>query len=284
MPSPRMSSRRRNQLISLVTHRVLVVAVIAYLLLPFLWMVVYSIYPAEAVQRRDPDFSPSQVTGEAYRNLLSDDSFLQPMLNSTIVAVLTTLLCMLLGSTCAYAIARFKFRGRRSLLLSLMTVQAIPVIVLAVPLFVLLREMDLYDHILGLVLTYSAFILPLVVWMMVGFFEEIPDSLLKAARIDGCSRWQVLMRIAVPLASTGMAATAIFAFVTAWSDFFLAKILTGSDAQTLPVKTAGFQGLFAMDYTSAATAGVITAIPVLILAIAAQKWLIKGLTEGAVKG
>jgi multiple sugar transport system permease protein len=267
-----------------ITHRLLVLVVLVYLVLPFLWMLTYSIYPAGAVQRRDPDFNPSQITFGAFGRLLSDNSFVTPMLNSTIVAVATTLICMALGSACAYAIARFKFRGRQPLLLGLMTVQAIPVIVLAVPLFILLRELGLYDTLVGLIVTYSAFILPLVVWMMVGFFEEIPESLVKAARIDGCSRWQVLFRIAFPLAGTGMAATAIFAFVTAWGDFFLAKVLTGVSSQTLPVKTAGFQGLFAMDYTSAATAGVITSIPVLLLAIGAQKWLIKGLTEGAVKG
>jgi len=120
--------------------------------------------------------------------------------------------------------------------------------------------------------------------MLVGFFEDIPPSLERAARIDGCNRLQIMYRIAFPLAAPGMAATAILAFITSWSDFFLAKILTTNNATTLPVKTAAFQGLFAMDYTSAATAGVITAIPVLILTLLAQKWIIRGMTEGAVKG
>ncbi len=120
--------------------------------------------------------------------------------------------------------------------------------------------------------------------MLVGFFEDIPPSLERAARIDGCNRLQIMYRIAFPLAAPGMAATAILAFITSWSDFFLAKVLTSNNAVTLPVETAAFQGLFAMDYTSAATAGVITAIPVLILTLVAQKWIIRGMTEGAVKG
>jgi len=120
--------------------------------------------------------------------------------------------------------------------------------------------------------------------MLVGFLENTPPSLIKAAQIDGCNRWQTMIRIAFPLASSGLAATAIFAFITAWSDFFLAKVLTSTNAMTVPVRTANYQGLFVMDYTSAATAGVIATVPVLILALVAQRWIIRGLTEGAVKG
>ncbi len=166
----------------------------------------------------------------------------------------------------------------------MMTVQAIPAIVLAVPLFVLLRSMGLFDTKIGLILTYTAFILPLVIWMMVSFFESIPANLEKAARIDGCSRLDVLRKVVLPLSGPGFAATAIFAFITAWSDFFLAKVLTATRTPMLPVRTASFQGLFAMDYAAAATAGVITAIPVLVLALVAQKWIVQGITEGAVKG
>jgi len=277
-------ARRRRRTAGTVVHHALVVLLLVYLLAPFLWMVLYSVYPSSALQRATPDLDPAGLTGASYTRLLSDGSFLRPMANSAIVGLATTLVCMVLGSACAYAIARFRFRGRQALLLGMLTVQAIPVIVLAVPLFILLRAFGLYDNLLGLIVTYTAFTLPLVVWMLVGFFEEIPPSLERAARIDGCGRLQILLRIAVPLAAPGMAATAILAFINSWSDFFLAKVLTSTSATTLPVKTAAFQGLFAMDYTSAATAGVITAIPVLVLALVAQKWIIHGLVEGAVKG
>jgi multiple sugar transport system permease protein len=276
------SAVRRRRLIGTVVHRVLVVLLLVYLLAPFCWMVIYSLYPPEALQ--GDDFRIGEVTLSSYRRLLSDGSFLVPMANSAIVGLATTVITMTLGSACAYVLARARFRGRQALLLAMLTVQAIPVIVLAVPLFILLRAVGAYDQLIGLIITYTAFILPLVVWMMVGFFAELPPSLERAARIDGCNRLQVLTRIAVPLAAPGMAATAILAFITSWSDFFLAKVLTTSKAVTLPVRTAAFQGLFAMDYTSAATAGVITAVPVLILALLAQKWIIRGLVEGAVKG
>ncbi|MBS0022895.1 carbohydrate ABC transporter permease [Microbacterium paraoxydans] len=283
-PRGRRVSRRGRRRLTAVVCAILLVLVMAFFLAPFLWMFVFSVYPSSALQGQTPDLSPSLLTVDAYVRLLSDGSFLTPMANSAIVGLSTTIICMTVGAACAYAIARFKFRGRQPLLLSMMTVQAIPVIVLAVPLFILLRSVGLYDQLLGLIATYTAFILPLVIWMLVGFFEDIPPSLERAARIDGCNRFQIMYRIAFPLAAPGMAATAILAFITSWSDFFLAKVLTSNNAVTLPVKTAAFQGLFAMDYTSAATAGVITAVPVLILTLVAQKWIIRGMTEGAVKG
>lgn len=271
-----------RQLIGTIVHRALVVLLLIYLLAPFCWMVIYSLYPPESLQ--GGGFRIGEVTLASYQRLFTDGSFLVPMANSAIVGIATTVITMTLGSACAYVLARTRFRGRQALLLGMLTVQAIPVIVLAVPLFILLRAFGGYDQLLGLIITYTAFILPLVVWMMVGFFTELPPSLERAARIDGCNRLQVMTRIALPLAAPGMAATAILAFITSWSDFFLAKVLTTSRAVTLPVRTAAFQGLFAMDYTSAATAGVITAVPVLILALLAQKWIIRGLVEGAVKG
>lgn len=267
-----------------VLHRGLIILLSIYLVAPFVWMVVYSVYPTQNLRATPMDFSPGDLTLSNYARLLSDGSFVTSMMNSLVVALATTVICMVIGSLCAYVLARFRFRGSQTLLLAMMTVQAIPAIVLAVPLFVLLRSMGLFDTKIGLILTYTAFILPLVIWMMVSFFESIPANLEKAARIDGCSRLDVLRKVVLPLSGPGFAATAIFAFITAWSDFFLAKVLTATRTPMLPVRTAAFQGLFAMDYAAAATAGVITAIPVLVLALVAQKWIVQGITEGAVKG
>lgn len=267
-----------------IIHRFLVVLLVVYLIAPFLWMVIYSVYPSRNLRSSPMDFSVSALTLQSYRRLLTDQSFVSAAESSLLVAAATTIICMVFGSLAAYVMARFKFRGSQALLLGMMSVQAMPAIVLAVPLFVLLRQFGIFDTKVGLILTYTAFILPLVIWMMVGFFEGVPINLEKAAKVDGCSRIQIFFKVVLPLSGPGSAATAIFAFITAWSDFFLAKVLTGTNVVTLPVKTAAFQGLFAMDYTSAATAGVITAVPVLVLALAAQKWIVQGITEGAVKG
>lgn len=283
-PGAGAARRGRRGRAGKIVHRVIVALLILYLTVPFGWMIVYSIYPSSNLRSTRMDFSLGDITLAEYANLLSDSSFVVPIRNSLFVATATTIICMILGSLCAYVFARFRFRGQQTLLLSMMSVQAIPAVVLAVPLFVLLRAFGLYDSLLGMILTYTAFILPLVIWMMVSFFESIPVNLEKAARVDGCTRLGIVRHVVLPLSGPGIAATSIFAFITAWSDFFLAKVLTSNTTPLLSVRTASFQGLFAMDYTAAATAGVITALPVLVLALLAQKWIVQGITEGAVKG
>lgn len=279
-----MSPRARRGALVVVLHRVALVAVLLYFIAPFAWMLLTSLLPAAELNQRSPHIDLGHISFGRYGQLLSDATFLRPLAHSAIVAVATTSICMAIGSTAAYGLARFRFRGRQPLLLAMLATQAIPAIVLAVPLFIILRDLGLLDTLQGLVLTYTAFILPIVVWMLVGFFEDVPPSLERAARIDGCNRVQTLTRVVMPLCATGLAATAIFAFITAWSDFFLALVLTTEKAVTLPVRTAQFQGLFQLDYKSASTAGVITTLPVLLLTMAAQKWIVRGLTEGAVKG
>lgn len=255
-----------------------------YLLLPFFWMFLTSALPSSDLASMPPKIDLSSFSFQRYGELLTDPTFLSPMWNSTVVAVSTTLICISVGAPAAYAVARFRFPGSRAFMLTILATQMIPVIVLAVPLFVILQAIGLLDSYEGLTLTYTAFILPLVIWILSGFFEDIPPSLEKAARIDGCTRLQTMVRIIMPLTATGLAATAIFAFITAWGDFFLALVLTNVEAKTLPVRTAEFQGLFKLDYKTAATAGVITSLPVLLLALAFQRYIIKGLTEGGVKG
>lgn len=262
----------------------LVCLALGYLILPFLWMFLTSVLPEEDLAHIPPTIDISALSFAKYRELLTDPSFLSAMWNSTVVAVSTTIICIGVGSLAAYAVARYRFHGSNAFMLSILATQMIPVIVLAVPLFVILQRIGWLDTYQGLIMTYTAFILPLVIWILRGFLEDIPPSLEKAARIDGCTRLQAMFHVVMPLAATGLAATAIFAFITAWGDFFLALVLTSSDVKTLPVRTAEFQGLFTLDYKSAATAGIITSMPVLLLALAFQRYIIRGLTEGGIKG
>lgn len=265
-------------------HRILLLLAMGYLLAPFCWMVLTAVLPAEDLSRPNPRVDLGAISLSSFGELLTDPSFLKPMGNSAIIALATMVLCVALGAPAAYALSRFRIRGRDTVLLGLLATQMVPVIALAVPLFMLMRGLGLLDTHFGLIATYTAFILPIVIWMLVGFFDEVPGSLERAARIDGCNRIQAMTRIVLPLASSGIAAAAIFAFITAWSDFFLALVLTSDAASTLPVRVAQFQSLFALDYRAAATAGVITTLPVLLLALVFQRWIIRGLTEGAVKG
>jgi ABC-type glycerol-3-phosphate transport system permease component len=277
-------SRRMRRGFSLSLHYLLLGVAFTYLLFPFIWMFLTSALPEEDLTSLPPKIDLASFSFARYGELLADPSFTYTMWNSTIVAVSTTLICIGVGSLAAYAVARFRFPGDRAFMLTILATQMVPVIVLAVPLFTILNSIGWLDTHQGLILTYTAFILPLVIWILSGFFEDISPSLERAARIDGCTRLQALVWIVMPLTATGLAATAIFAFITAWSDFFLALVLTNEDAKTLPVRAAEFQGLFALDYKGAATAGVITTMPVLLLALAFQRYIIKGLTEGGVKG
>jgi multiple sugar transport system permease protein len=169
-------------------------------------------------------------------------------------------------------------------MVTMMGSQVVPAVVLVVPLFVILRDVGLLDTLWGLIVTYVGFIVPVVVWMLVGFFEGVPESLLRAASIDGCSRTGVLIRVIAPISGTAVVAATIFAFITAWSDLFIALVLTSGNSITLPVRAANYEGLYVLDYRAAAVAGVITTVPVLLLALVFQRWIVAGLAEGAVKG
>jgi multiple sugar transport system permease protein len=247
-------------------------------------MLVTSLLPASDLLRLDPDVAFSKMNLSTYGQLLTDPSFLLPLRNSALVASVTALSSVILGSLAAYGIARFRFPGRRAVMIMMLGGQMVPAVVLVIPLFLILRDVGLLDTVEGLMVTYVGFIMPIVVWMLVGFFEGVPVSLERAARIDGCSRIGVLVRVIAPISGTALVAAVIFAFISAWSDLFIALVLTAGNSITLPVEVANFEGLFVMQYRSAAAAGIITLVPVLLLAAVFQKWIVAGLTEGVVKG
>jgi len=276
--------RSRRHVFSTIAHRLAVVAVLCYLVFPVFWMLVTSLLPASDLLRLDPDVAFSKMNLSTYGQLLTDPSFLLPLRNSALVASVTALSSVILGSLAAYGIARFRFPGRRAVMIMMLGGQMVPAVVLVIPLFLILRDVGLLDTVEGLMVTYVGFIMPIVVWMLVGFFEGVPVSLERAARIDGCSRIGVLVRVIAPISGTALVAAVIFAFISAWSDLFIALVLTAGNSITLPVEVANFEGLFVMQYRSAAAAGIITLVPVLLLAAVFQKWIVAGLTEGVVKG
>lgn len=273
-----------RRVLGTVAHRVLLLVALCYLVGPFIWMVITSLLPVSDLLRANPDIAFSQMSLSKYVHVLSDPTFLGPLRNSAVVASVTALCSVIVGGLAAYGIARFRFPGRGAVMVTMMASQVVPAVVLVVPLFVLLRDIGLLDTLWGLILTYVGFIVPIVVWMLIGFFEGIPESLLRAARVDGCSRLGVLVRVIVPISGTAVVAATIFAFITAWSDLFIALVLTSGSSITLPVRAANYEGLYTLDYRAAAVAGVVTTLPVLLLALVFQKWIVAGLTEGAVKG
>jgi multiple sugar transport system permease protein len=207
------------------------------------------------------------------------------MLNTLIVASATTFFAITFGSLAAYAITRFRFPGTNAIPLFFLVMRMVPRIVIVLPYFVIMRQLGLLDSLTGLVLSYTSFALPFALWMMIGFFQDIPVDMEEAAMIDGCDRLAVLLRVTLPLAAPGLAATSVFAFLLGWNEFLFSLILTSSESsRTLPVVVSGFVTDRGIMWGEMSAAGTLIALPVIAFALMVQKYIVRGLTMGAVKG
>ena len=263
------------------------VAAVVASLAPVYWMLSVS-FKTEADQFAVPPrwfvFTPTTAHyGEAFLAR----SFGQYLLNSAVVAVVSTLCAVTLGTLAAYALARFPMRARLGERLSLwiLSTRMFPPIVTIVPLFLLMRDVRLLNTLGALVVVHTAFNLPFVVWMMRGFFREIPRELEEAARVDGDTRLGALRRVVLPLAAPGLAATAVFCLIVSWNEFLFALALAQTDAaMTLPVGIAGRVTQYEIRWGVMSAAGVVAMTPILVFALAVQRHLVRGLSLGAVKG
>ena len=268
--------------------RPLVAAALVLLVLltafPFYWAVVASLTP-EATLFREPSLVPRQLMLEHYRTLFNERDFWTPIRNSLVVAGTTTLLCVSLGALAAYALARLRFRGKTVLLGFVLAVTMFPQISIVSPLYLLLRSLRLINTYPGLILPYVTFAMPLAVWLLVGFFRELPAELEEAAMVDGASRWQSFTRVLLPLSMPGLATTAILTFIYCWNEFLFALSFTlGPERQTVPVAIALFRGQYQVPWGQILAAAVIATAPVAILVLIFQRRIVQGLTAGAVKG
>ncbi len=256
-------------------------------LAPVYWMLTISL-KREVDQFAVPplwfSFTP---TLEHYRDAFLNRAFGQYLITSAIVAVSSTLCALLIGTLAAYALARFKMPGRldRKLALWILSTRMFPPIVTAVPLFLMMRDLGLLNTRASLVILYTGFNLPFVVWMMRGFFLEVPRELEEAAMVDGDSRLGALRRVLLPLVAPGLAATAVFCLIISWNEFLFALVLTQTDAaMTLPVGIAGRVTQYEIKWGVMSAAGVVAMLPILVFAMAVQRYLVRGLSLGAVKG
>ena len=205
--------------------------------------------------------------------------------NSLIIALTSTLIALIIGVGGGYAFARYRFRFKGGLFLGLMLFRAVPGIALSLPVFMMWSRLGLVDTKMGLIIVYVSLNVPFTIWLIDGFFRQIPQALSEAAQVDGCTRWQAFWRIEFPLAKSGIAAAGVFAFLTSWNEFALASQLTRStDSKTLPVGLLDFTAQFTIDWAGMCAMAVIIIIPALILTFIVQKHLIAGLTFGGVKG
>ena len=265
---------------SLLSHLILIIASLS-VLLPILWVLRTSLVTRYIAYKIPPVWLPA-LTLENYRRIFEMYPFQDYFVNSTVVAVASTALALVLGSLAAYSFARFR-TGGNFLRLSILSTQMLPAITLVIPFFLLARLAGLWDTHLLLVLAYLSFNLPYTIWTLVGFFQSIPVELDEAALIDGCSRFQAFVKIVVPVSLPGLLAAGVLNFILCWNEFMFALILTGRNARTMPVAISSLwtqQGVL-IGAVCAATILVIT--PVVIMTFFVQRFLVRSLTFGAVK-
>jgi multiple sugar transport system permease protein len=267
---------------TILLYTVLLIAILLSLA-PILYLFITSFKPAELTFSLPPVwiFTP---TLKNYVDVINGGEFGRYFINSLVVALTATFISLVLGAFAAYGFARFKFRGKFWLRMSVLIPQMLPPITIIVPLYVLFNGFKLIDTQIALVISYLTFTIPLAVWLLIGFFEDVPIDLEESAMIDGCSRLGALFRIVLPIVTPGLAATAILGFLYCWNEFFYAVILTGRDARTLPVTITSFMTNKAILWGRITAAGSLVLVPVLIFSLIAQRYLIRGLSKGAVKG
>jgi multiple sugar transport system permease protein len=271
----------------------LTLPLLAFVYFPVLWLLSASISTRSELLAVPTHWIPHNPTLKNYLDIFfpsaasSDISrtMAVTLLNSLKVATAVTLICLVVGALAAYALVRIPFRSNHTILLGILGTRMIPEVSLVVPLFILASRFRLVDKPIVLIITYLTFSLPYAIWLMAAFFQTIPIELEDAARIDGCSRLNILFQIIMPISAPGLISTGLFVFLLAWDEFFYALIFTNSlAAKTAPVAISEFVGRYVTDINAMMAGGVLVAIPPILLALVFQRYILSGLTAGAVKG
>jgi ABC-type glycerol-3-phosphate transport system permease component len=283
-PRRRVGRWRPRRLAGLVGTYLGAIAVALFAGFPLYWMAVTSIKPRSEIVSREPVFWPSEPVWTRYGEVL-ERGFTTYLTNSLIVSVSVTVLGVAVAAFAGYVLARFDLPIKRYLLLVVLSTQMFPLVVLIIPLFTVMRSLDLLDSYIGLIVVYLSFTTPLAVWLLRGFFLGIPDDLEDAARVDGCTRFQAITRIVLPLAGPGLAATGIFVFIAAWNEFLFALTFVRDDAmRTLPVALQAFVGRAGADNGAIMAISVLFTLPVVIFFLFVHRRMTQGMVAGAVKG
>lgn len=256
---------------------------LAWSTFPVYWMVSRSFLTGADILAFPPHWVARPLL-DNYEILLGQTAFLRYLANTVVVSVSTTALALALGVPAAWSLARFRFRGSGVIPLLFLLLRMVPRVTVIVPFYVLMRALGLLDTYLSLILSYTTFALPFVVWMVMGFFKEIPVELEEAAQVDGCSRTRAMVQVVLPLAAPGIAATGIFAFLLGWNEFLFPLILSGRATRTLPVLIAGFVTDREVMWGVMCAGGTLIILPILAFSLYAQRYIVRGLSMGSVKG
>ena len=254
-------------------------------LYPVLNIISVSMRTDNAFETQSLSLFTADSSMDSYKTLFTETPFLNWAWNSFIVTFVVTLTGVVLASTSGYALSRFQFKGRQFGMLSLLTTQMFPATMLLLPFFILLSKLGLINSYIGLIIIYSSTALPFCIWQMKGYYDTIPVSLEESARLDGCNRYQTFYKIILPLSKPALVITALFSFMSSWSEYVVAAIiLQNPELYTLPLGLKSFQASLATQWGLYAAGAVVVSIPVTILFISLAKYLVSGLTIGSVKG
>ncbi|RDD68766.1 MULTISPECIES: carbohydrate ABC transporter permease [Paracoccus] len=272
-----------SRAVKLAAAYALALVATAFFAFPVFWMASSSVKSELDISQYPPvwSFTP---TFENYAKLASELDAFDAFVNSAVIVGLATTLAMVCGTMAAYALARFDVKGKEIIAFEVLSIRMLPPIVSVIPMFIIARALGIFDTYWLLAAAYGLAGLPFVVWVMRVFIQDIPQSIEEAAMIDGCSRFQTFWRVTLPLLLPGLAATMVIVFMFAWNEFLLASMLTSQNAKTLPVIAANAIKPKAIAWGLASAAGVVMSLPVVVLVLMMQRYLVRGLTLGAVKG
>lgn len=282
----RASQWTLGKVLNRILFWVLVIFIIVYTVFPFVWAVLSSIKPSVELFSTPVQYWPSAINLAFYEYVLANGDFLRALRNSVIVSFTTVAISLTLGSLCAYAMGRLKFRGRVPLMYLILSMTMFPQIAILGSLFQIISSAGLFDRLPALIIAYLTFTLPFTVWVLTNFFKAMPGELEEAALVDGATPFQAFVRILLPLAAPGLVTTGLLAFIAAWNEYLYALTFTQTRARTVQPAIASFTGntQFELPWGNILAASVLVTLPLVALVLIFQRKILAGLTAGAVKG